>query len=184
MPAINKSYFALLGLLSIKPMSAYELVKFSKESIGLFWNESYGHTHKSLKELEKKEAIMLVEDHPSGRRQKVYDITVAGKRMLKEWLSERPDEVVFRNELLLKVFLADKQHIKDLLSYIEAEEASCQEMLGIIQGIEVTMQHVVNQQGAKSSQRELWLLTIDYGHRYLNMTIEWCKHAREVLERI
>jgi len=33
--------FALLGLLNIKKMSAYDLEKFAKETIGYFWNESY-----------------------------------------------------------------------------------------------------------------------------------------------
>ena len=42
---------ALLGLLSIGPMSGYDLRQLIPWSIGQFWNESYGQIYPALKQM-------------------------------------------------------------------------------------------------------------------------------------
>ena len=44
---------ALLGLLSLKPMSGYEIKQMIEGSIGYFWRESFGQIYPTLKRLEK-----------------------------------------------------------------------------------------------------------------------------------
>ncbi|WP_458127069.1 PadR family transcriptional regulator [Paenibacillus sp. Z3-2] len=171
MKRMNTTHFAILGLLRIKPMSAYELVKFSKESIGLFWNESYGHIHKSIKQLELDGSVSVVEEAETGRRKIVYGITEQGCDQLDSWLTVPPEESVMRNELLMKVFISDERHIPQLVTFLEEELVVSKQLMTMLAGIKDSVSD------RESKQVQLWLLTLDYGERYLRMTIEWCQHA-------
>ncbi len=42
---------ALLGLLSLGPMSGYDIRQLISQSIGYFWSESYGQIYPGLKRL-------------------------------------------------------------------------------------------------------------------------------------
>jgi len=176
MKRINTTHFAILGLLRIKPMSAYELVKFSKESIGLFWNESYGHIHKSIKQLELEGAVSVVEETETGRRKIVYGVTQQGCDQLDAWLALPPEESVMRNELLMKLFVSEERHIPQLVTFLEEELEASERMTAVLAGIKSSVPN------GNSKQGQLWLLTLDYGERYLRMTIEWCQHALALLQ--
>lgn len=175
MKRINTSHFAILGLLRIKPMSAYELVKFSKESIGLFWNESYGHIHKSFKQLELEGYVSVVEEAETGRRKIVYGITQEGCNQLDSWLTQPPMEPVMRNELLMKLFVSDERNVPQLVAFLKEEIEASERLTAMLAGIKASVP------GADRKQAQLWLLTLDYGERYLQMTIEWCHHALAIL---
>ncbi|CAH1191379.1 PadR family transcriptional regulator [Paenibacillus sp. JJ-223] len=177
MKRINTTHFAILGLLRIKPMSAYELVKFSKESIGLFWNESYGHIHKSIKQLEQEGYVSVVEEAETGRRKIVYGVTRQGCEQLDSWLALPPEESVIRNELLMKLFVSDERHIPKLIAFLQEELEESERLTAMLAGIKASVPD------RESKQAQLWLLTLDYGERYLRMTIEWCQHALESLNR-
>ncbi|MEN1986235.1 MULTISPECIES: PadR family transcriptional regulator [Paenibacillus] len=177
MKRINTTHFAILGLLRIKPMSAYELVKFSKESIGLFWNESYGHIHKSIKQLEQEGYVSVVEEAETGRRKIVYGVTRQGCEQLDSWLALPPEESVIRNELLMKLFVSDERHIPQLIAFLQEELEESERLTAMLAGIKASVPD------KESKQAQLWLLTLDYGERYLRMTIEWCQHALESLNR-
>lgn len=175
MRRINTTHFAILGLLRLKPMSAYELVKFSKESIGLFWNESYGHIHKSIKQLQLEGSVSVVEEAETGRRKIVYGITEQGCDQLDSWLALPPEEPVMRNELLMKLFVSDERHIPQLITFLEEELRANEQLITMLAGIKASVPK------GESRQAQLWLLTLDYGERYLRMTMEWCQHALETL---
>jgi len=177
MKRINTTHFAILGLLRIKPMSAYELVKFSKESIGLFWNESYGHIHKSIKQLETEGDVEVVEESATGRKKIVYGVTAQGRERLDSWLTLPPEESVMRNELLMKIFVSEEHQIPQLIDFLQAELASAEELTAMLAGIKASIP------AGADRQSRLWLLTLDYGERYLQMTIDWCRHALDTLNQ-
>ena len=47
----SSSQEVLLGLLTVEPMSGYDLGQSIRTSIGFFWNESYGQIYPTLKRL-------------------------------------------------------------------------------------------------------------------------------------
>ncbi len=51
MATTNKSRYALLGVLCMKPGSGYDIKKFCDKTISHFWNENYGHIYPVLKQL-------------------------------------------------------------------------------------------------------------------------------------
>src|SRR5260370_38491835 len=71
---------ALLGLLSLGPMSGYDIRQLIPRSIGHFWSESYGQIYPGLKRLA---AAGLVEKKTQRRKGKpdrhVYSLTPEGR---------------------------------------------------------------------------------------------------------
>ncbi|MDI9461301.1 MAG: PadR family transcriptional regulator [Saccharofermentanales bacterium] len=106
--------FALLGLLNIKKMSAYNLAKFAKESIGYFWNESYSNVHRTLKILVDEELIKKLPEKGS-RNKNIFEITDLGRQALSEWLSNHEHTTIYRDELLLKLFVSKHNDYPALL---------------------------------------------------------------------
>ncbi len=84
--------FAILGLLKERSMHGYQLKKRLAESLGPFWQVSYGSLYPALKRLQREGAVQMV--FPKGevvRRKNVYRITEEGERLFAELL-ENPDQ--------------------------------------------------------------------------------------------
>jgi len=47
----NKSKYAIMGMLSMGPVSGYDIKKRFEESLSYFWNESYGQIYPILKKI-------------------------------------------------------------------------------------------------------------------------------------
>ena len=101
----QSSEYAILGMLSLRPMLGYDIRKTVHESIRYFWSESYGQIYPALKRLESQKLVERARGAQKGRAgRQVYALTPAGLRELQEWLTRQPQMQPFRNELLLKLF--------------------------------------------------------------------------------
>lgn len=178
MPTKSATNFAILGLLSIKPMSAYELVKFSKETIGFFWNESYGNIYSKLKTLADSGYIDLVKETKLGRPKKIYAINPRGKDYLKQWLKKAPEEIILRDELLLKLFISEKPDLKHARLAVQQEKEEMNSALYVFEVIQKSIQNL----DQDPTRKELWLLTLEYGVRYAHTRRDWCREAIKKLK--
>jgi DNA-binding PadR family transcriptional regulator len=180
MPYKSSTTYAILGLLTIKPMSAYELVKFSKETIGFFWNESYGNIHKNLKNLLDEGWVDLLQDQSDPRGKKTYAINLAGRQQLGDWLASPPEEVLLRDELLLKLFVSEQKDLGSVVAFVEREAKQMAEAVAVLeqvaQGIQVVDQDPI--------RKELWMLTLAYGKSYAQTRLAWCQEVDQKLKRI
>src|SRR5262245_21927373 len=99
------SAYAILGLLSLEPMSGYDIRRNLDENLAHFWSESYGQIYPALKRLEAAALIAPVKSADTGARKKrVYTLTPQGRARLRSWLADSPKAQPPRNELLLKIF--------------------------------------------------------------------------------
>jgi DNA-binding PadR family transcriptional regulator len=97
--------YAILGLLSIEPMSGYDIRQHLRESLSSFWSESYGQIYPALKRLETDRLIAPVKQATrAARRRRTYTITRLGLAELRAWLAEPPMPQPPRSELMLKLF--------------------------------------------------------------------------------
>lgn len=129
MPSVpTATSFALLGLLGIRPWTAYELVAQAKRSLHHFWPRSEAHLYAELKRLvERGHADAEIVE--GRRRQRTrYTITPAGRVALEEWLSTEPAPPVLEIEGLLRVLLADQGTAKDLRAAVEATARQAREL--------------------------------------------------------
>ena len=90
-----------MGLLSLGPMSGYQLRQLIDESIGNFWTESYGQIYPTLRRLAAEGMVTVKTEREKGRAErKVYTLTKAGHNRLRDWLNLPAQQQVPRNDLL------------------------------------------------------------------------------------
>src|ERR687888_1356041 len=84
---------AILGLLKERPMHGYQLKRRLAETLGGFWQVSYGSLYPALKRLQREEAVeMIFPKEQVGRRKNVYRITPKGEQLFYELLQEAGQE--------------------------------------------------------------------------------------------
>jgi DNA-binding PadR family transcriptional regulator len=122
----------LLGLLTIEPMSGYDLGQVIRDSVGHFWNESYGQIYPNLKRLAEAGQVTAQTERQKGKPERhVYSITKKGRKRLAAWLEVAPQPEIPRNELLLKLFfgaqISPKISIQHVERMVESERAFLRE---------------------------------------------------------
>ena len=172
---------ALLGLLSLGPMSGYDIRQLIPESIGHFWSESYGQIYPGLKRLAAAGLVAKKTQRRKGSPDRnVYSLTAEGRERLREWLKLPVAEEVPRNELLLKLFFGahvptevSGEHVQD---YLERHRRNL-EMYGAI---------VKRLRGEEANDPQLpfWLMTLNMGRHHSKAMVLWCKETLTELEGI
>jgi PadR family transcriptional regulator AphA len=111
---------AILGLLTIEPMSGYDIGCMVRASIGHIWRESYGQIYPNLKKLAAQGLVRAKTEKQKGRPdRRVYSITKKGREQLMRWLSVPPQPEIPRNEMLLKLFFGAQIPTRILIGNVE-----------------------------------------------------------------
>src|SRR4030095_11018715 len=83
-----RSKYAMLGMLSIRPMSGYDIKKAVEGSINYFWTESYGQIYPMLKSLVAERLVTKTVKKQGGKPDwHVYKLTTHGRKQLHTWLA-------------------------------------------------------------------------------------------------
>jgi DNA-binding PadR family transcriptional regulator len=122
--------FAILGLLSLRNWSTYELAKQVSRSLHWFWPRAERKLYDEPKVLVADGLAAASKSYTGERPRTVYEITDAGREALTAWLDEPPAARVIEFEAMLKIFFADAGSIAQLVSTIEAVEKSSRDRLG------------------------------------------------------
>lgn len=78
---------AILGLLKERAMHGYQLKKRLADTLGSFWQVSYGSLYPALKRLQRGGSVeMVFPKEDVGRRKNVYRITATGEEMFADLL--------------------------------------------------------------------------------------------------
>lgn len=166
--------FAVLGMLTRRPMTGYELRDEIGDSIGHFWTESFGQLYPTLRELT---ADGLVDDRSSGpRRRTEYSLTDSGRETLRCWLAE--DVELYssqRNELLLKLFFG--RHVQPWVvqRHLASHRQALTSALARYRGIE---RAVLDETDPDS---QYWLATLRYGIAVAEAGLAWTAETQASL---
>ncbi|MER7824032.1 PadR family transcriptional regulator [Streptomyces sp. NPDC096097] len=93
---------ALLGLLSERPASGYDLLKRFETSLANVWPATQSQMYTELSKLAEAELINVSAQGPRGRKE--YTLTGAGLTELRHWLTETKPQRNTRSDILLRVF--------------------------------------------------------------------------------
>ncbi len=117
--------FALLGLLSLRPMTGYEIKKMIAGSHILYWSGNNNQVYTSLVKLHQNEwvtqEIELRADSPS---RKIYSITKKGREEFKKMLLSEPEPPQLVHPFMIQLTWADQldaEEIDTLLTKYEEE---------------------------------------------------------------
>jgi DNA-binding PadR family transcriptional regulator len=84
---------AILGLLKERAMHGYQLKKRLADTLGSFWQVSYGSLYPALKRLQREGAVeMIFPREQVGRRKNVYRITEQGEALFADLLERAGQE--------------------------------------------------------------------------------------------
>jgi PadR family transcriptional regulator, regulatory protein AphA len=112
--------YALLGLLSQRSWTAYELAQQVRRSLYWFWPRAERKLYDDPKRLAADGLVSATEEYTGNRKRTVYAITAKGRRELKAWLRTLSAEPSWENEALVKVFFADGGDLDALRSTLTA----------------------------------------------------------------
>ncbi len=102
---------AILGLLKESSMHGYQLKKRLSETLGSFWQVSYGSLYPALKRLQRQGAVeMTFPKEDVGRRKNVYRITPEGEAVFSDLLERAGHEATEDNGFSVR--LAFFQYLK------------------------------------------------------------------------
>ncbi|MFG0258507.1 MAG: PadR family transcriptional regulator [Phycisphaerales bacterium JB043] len=181
MPRLNRTRFAILGMLTSGPKSGYDLKREFEERISHFWNESLGQIYPALHKLHKDGLVAVRVKRDQGRpERKEYRITKSGSEALRTWLEHPADQPSVRNEMLLKVFFGPAQTPQQVLRHVDRLETHEQETRVLFKFLEGE----IDRQAHSPEERVYWKLALSSG-RYMNRArLAWCREARTAIESL
>ncbi len=126
--------FAILGLLSWRPLTGYDIKKMFAGSSALYWSGNNNQIYTTLVKLHQDELVSreieLQEDSPS---RKIYSITAKGQAELKKWLLSEPEAPQLKNSFLIQLAWADQLNPAELDALLEKYAAEMQMQLSMLQ---------------------------------------------------
>jgi DNA-binding PadR family transcriptional regulator len=163
--------FAILGMLSLRPMSGYDIRKTVQQSISHFWNESYGQIYPALKRLQSQQLIERARGVQQGRLgRQVYALTPAGRRALQQWLADEPQWRPFRNELLLKLFFGRLTAPQVCVEHVQQFRQRQDDFLRTYRRVETRLQS----EHEHHPDLPFWSMTLSFGLHQARAMRAWC----------
>jgi DNA-binding PadR family transcriptional regulator len=175
MARVSQTDVAVLGALSIEPMSGYRIREAITTVFGHFWTESFGQIYPTL---ERLEADGLVRSLPGSRANaSTYEITDAGRTRLRARLAEPVAPTPPRNALLLRVFLGANLEPATLAALLDEAEAEARGLLATYASLrtEIAVEPLAAEHGP------YWLATVSAGEHAARAVIAWADETRRTL---
>jgi PadR family transcriptional regulator AphA len=176
----SSSMEVLLGLLTIEPMSGYDLGQTIRASIGHFWNESYGQIYPNLKALAAEGCVVHRTETQKGKpARQIYSITKKGRERLAKWLAVPPQPEIPRNELLLKLFFAGQA----------SPEISIQHVRRMLESESVVLHKIgcIGEEISKNRQYPdlpYWMMAVRFGQLELEAHLHWAQETLTALNKL
>ena len=181
MAAVNKTRFAILGLLTLGPMSGYDLKKMIEGSLIFFWRESYGQIYPMLKKLVAEGLAERRGERTAGKPDRiVHSITEQGRRALLDWLNEPVEFQTERNEPLLRLFFGVNVEPAVQIAQLREIEAASRGQLEVFAGMARRLR--ANARG--NSDLPYWLMALSYGRHINKARLDWCRETLSILESL
>jgi PadR family transcriptional regulator AphA len=173
--------YAILGILSYKPMTGYDLKSFFDASIKNIWPAHLSQIYRELGGLETKGFVTPhVEAQETRPDRKVYSLTETGKDELLKWLNLTPQSFISiaRDETALRMFFGSKiakdEMIFQLKTLIKEKKATLSALDGIADVI---------QQSSYDSDKAYWKLSLRKGYKIAEAELSWAEECIFELEK-
>ena len=171
----DQTQTAVLGALSVLPMTGYALREEIRSVLGHFWSESFGQIYPALAELERQQLIQR--RGAEGSRSSTFSITPAGTARLRELLSAPVQPVRPRNGLLLRLFFGRQLGPEACRTLIEDARAQAEAQLA-----DLAVARAESQEGGDHPQDSAyWMLTISAGEHAARAAIAWADESLAAL---
>ncbi|MDF2654284.1 MAG: putative transcriptional regulator [Bacillota bacterium] len=173
--------YAILGLLSWKPSTGYDLKKIFEDSPYLYWSGNNNQIYKSLLQLQKDDLISGETIHQDGApSKKVYSLTKKGLIALKTWILSGTEAPEVKKPFLIQMAWSDLLSNEELEQLLSDYEKTIE--------VQLTLQkekYDREKDWPNRSQREtfLWnMVAVNLMSTFQN-ELDWVRKVRKQLQR-
>lgn len=179
MKKINKSRYAILGMLFDKPSSGYEIKSIMLESTAHFWQESDASIYPMLKMLEAEGKVTSKNEFVGKRARKIFEITQAGKDEFLSWMALPAESESHRDELLLKLFFGANTTKDDVIKQLKLKLQSSKKRLAELTIVEID---ILAQISDSNPHKLFWQMALKNGLILYDAKIKWLIDCINCLE--
>jgi DNA-binding PadR family transcriptional regulator len=166
MKLVNKTRYAILGMLLDGPSTGYEIKSLMARSTIYFWRESDSTLYPMLKVLAQEGKVLSEVAYVGKKKKEVFSITEPGRAEFQAWFKGPTGTETARSEFLLKLFFAaDPEEMTHLF----------QERLGKVQKLHTEYRQIEDRLGELPDfpRKTVRLTALRYGLHQLTSEIEW-----------
>jgi PadR family transcriptional regulator AphA len=177
--------YVLLGGLSYRPLSGYELKLFVDTSAGHFWHAQTSQIYRTLAQLEKdgllKSEIKEQQERPDRR---IYHLTPEGLADLRQWLAEPMTEIAqTKDALLIRMFFATLLDKETVLLQLRLQRSLHQKQLMLYRDeIAPIIRKQAEDLPMLKTDAMMWELTRRNGELIEEAYIRWLDEAIQHIE--
>jgi len=176
---LTTTSYAILGLLSLRSWTSYELAEQMKRALGLFWPRAESGIYREPKKLEAHGLARSATEYVGERPRTRYTITAAGRRALAAWVPTPGDGPVVEFEQLVKVFFAERATKADLLATLAGVRTWAEDQIVATPGIP---QEYLEGRGGYPERQPWLVLAGKFLHDIQKAVDEWAAWAIDVVE--
>ncbi|MGO4384281.1 PadR family transcriptional regulator [Specibacter sp. RAF43] len=171
MARADQTQTAVLGALSVMPMTGYALREEIRTTLGHFWSESFGQIYPALAALERQG--LVERGGAADTRSSTFVITPAGTARLRKRLAEPAQPARPRNGMMLRLFFGRQLGPEACRELVEQARIQAQDQLAHLAAVRRELHDDHDHQ----KDSPYWLLTISAGEHGARATIAWAEEA-------
>jgi DNA-binding PadR family transcriptional regulator len=174
----SQTEMAVLGALSIEPMTGYALREAIRDVLGHFWSESFGQIYPALGELERQGCVTRSGSAKAGSS--TFAITPSGTARLRDLLEQPVQTTPPRNGLMLRLFFGRSLGVDACRALITQAKAEAQRRLDEFDAIATQ----VAGEEDHADDAPFWLLTISAGRHNAQAALAWAEESLAALDSV
>lgn len=166
--------YIILGVLTEKPYTGYDIRKCVEEGIGMFYKASWGSIYPLLGRLSEQGRAACREECQGSRKKKVYYITPEGREAFARWLEGGEETEDSMEAFIAKSFFFDQLPDELAEHKIQEYEKKAEAYLERLMEKKMEFDGLVH--------KDSWyykLSTLYFGICKLQSMIAWCRAAKE-----
>lgn len=168
MKLVNKTRYAILGMLLEGPRTGYEIKALMGRSTVYFWRESDSTIYPMLKVLAKEGKVLSKIAYVGKKKKEVFSITDTGVAEFKTWQMSQTGSETPRNEFLLKLFFITNR--EEMIQLFQERLGNAEKTYEEYKKIEERLEALDD-----FSHKAIRLKALRYGIAQLALEIQWLK---------
>jgi PadR family transcriptional regulator, regulatory protein AphA len=167
---------AILGYLSWRPLTGYDLKKLFADSQLMHWSGNSNQIYTALVQLHRDGLVTAeTEQQDSRPPRKTYSLTASGREALRSWVLSRPELPELHSTFLVQIAWADQLDASELDDLVGQYESALQ--------VQIAMCREKIRRGTQSPDRTareqyLWRMAHDGRLRAWKAELAWARDLR------
>ena len=168
---LTTTQHAILGVLAIKPRTAYELAMEMRHCFEFFWPRDDARVYADAKALADLGLVQSERTMIRRRGRTTYSITPSGRRSLRRWLAEPSRSVALEFEGLIKVYLARFGTLEQLRATVRQVRQDAEFMLQVATNVREV--YLTNCAPFQDEYMHVWVFVYDFLSGWFRYVHDW-----------